>query len=568
MSKSDTKSLSVLVIGRPERAEELIKEIDPAATVEHVESLDAALRSLRAEPSVDIVISQASELLPLQGSHFTGQAAAIIDGVNHGVCIVGKTGELVWANPIMLSFPRGVRERVSHHCLETFASATAEGRLSSSQLRGRRFSFRTADNEHFEVTATPVIDLHNRVTQVAAVVWDATNARRLQSKIDAIDQCGRELVSLDVDQLSRLNASERLALLEQKILHCTRDLLHFDNFEVRVLDRKTGRLDLVLASGLPADADHVDLYASSTGNGICGNVAARGRSYICPDTATDSHYIPGLENAKSSLTVPLRLHDRVVGVANFESTKPAAFSEDDKQFAEIFARYVALALHILELLVTERQATAGLLRSNVMAEITGPLNDIVTDSESLVEDYIGHDDLRHRLRSISESAVKIRDTIKELTSGRAGVIGGRSVKGVKKDPILEGKRILIADDEDTIRETVRDALTACGCAVLAASDGVAAIDLIARNSFDLVVSDIKMPLKSGYEVFAAAKEANPHTPVILSTGFGYDPNHAIVRARREGLAAVLFKPFKIDQLLTEIRTALQSATEAPAVRPG
>ena len=67
-----------------------------------------------------------------------------------------------------------------------------------------------------------------------------------------------------------------------------------------------------------------------------------------------------------------------------------------------------------------------------------------------------------------------------------------------------------------------------------------------------------MPVKNGYEVFAAAKNENPNTPVILTTGFGYDPNHSIIRARREGLSAVLFKPFKVDQLLGEIRSALKS----------
>ena len=44
--------------------------------------------------------------------------------------------------------------------------------------------------------------------------------------------------------------------------------------------------------------------------------------------------------------------------------------------------------------------------------------------------------------------------------------------------------------------------------------------------------------------------------MILMTGFGYDPNHSIVRARKEGLSAVLFKPFKVDQLMHEIRSAL------------
>ena len=127
-----------------------------------------------------------------------------------------------------------------------------------------------------------------------------------------------------------------------------------------------------------------------------------------------------------------------------------------------------------------------------------------------------------------------------------------------RDPLLDGKRILLADDEELIRETVRDVLTGFGCEVHAVDDGAAAIALLQAEPFDLVLSDIKMPNKNGYEVFAATKEADPKTPVILTTGFGYDPNHTIVRARREGLSAVLFKPFKVDQLLEEIRTALKS----------
>ena len=65
-----------------------------------------------------------------------------------------------------------------------------------------------------------------------------------------------------------------------------------------------------------------------------------------------------------------------------------------------------------------------------------------------------------------------------------------------------------------------------------------------------------MPCKNGYEVFAAARTASPTCPVILITGFGYDPNHAIVKASKEGLNGVLFKPFKLDQLMCEVRNAL------------
>jgi DNA-binding NtrC family response regulator len=91
-----------------------------------------------------------------------------------------------------------------------------------------------------------------------------------------------------------------------------------------------------------------------------------------------------------------------------------------------------------------------------------------------------------------------------------------------------------------------------------AKDGAEACALLAGEPrFDLVISDIKMPHKNGYEIFAAANKIGHGPPVILMTGFGYDPNHAIVRASQEGLAAVLFKPFKVDQLMVEVRSALK-----------
>ena len=65
-----------------------------------------------------------------------------------------------------------------------------------------------------------------------------------------------------------------------------------------------------------------------------------------------------------------------------------------------------------------------------------------------------------------------------------------------------------------------------------------------------------MPDRSGYEVFRTAREVSPDTPVILMTGFGYDPHHSIVRASQEGLQSFLFKPFKAVQLIDEVRKAL------------
>lgn len=555
MSESSTKQLHVLLLGDPAPGAALTRWVGEHTQVSKVDTFDEALVALRHEP-FDVIIAAAADFIPLQGVHVSGQAEVILDSVTQGVCIVSESGELDFANPKMLAFPDDVRDRIVTCCLETFQWAKGAVESGEAQVRGRRFSIEIEKCGSYEAIATPVIDMHQRITEVCAVVWESTGARRLQEKIDAIDQAGRELLSLDIEQMGKLDVHERLSLIEQKILRFTKEILHFDNFVVYVIDRKSNKLEPVLVWGLTEERAATEIYATTESSGICGYVAARGRSYICPDTSRDSRYLPGIDNAQSSLSVPIFLHDEVIGVVNFESDRLAAFNEDDRQFAEIFARYIGLALHLLELLVTERRVTTGKLGSDVMTGLTGPLNDLMTETENLLEDYIGHDDLRRRLRQISDNATTMRDRLKELTSPTGGIVAfDRSAKA-KIDPTLAGKRILIADDEDMIRDTVRDVLSGYGCDVRTVEDGVQAIQLIAENEFDLVLSDIKMPGKSGYEVFAAAKEANADTPVILTTGFGYDPNHTIVRARREGLAAVLFKPFKVDQLLSEIRIAL------------
>ena len=138
------------------------------------------------------------------------------------------------------------------------------------------------------------------------------------------------------------------------------------------------------------------------------------------------------------------------------------------------------------------------------------------------------------------------------------VLGAKDVKAVADDPVLSGAKILVADDEQNIRNTISDVLRKYQVDVTLAPTGAEAILMLEAGEFNLVISDIRMPDKTGYDVFAAVRKKSQTLPVILMTGFGYDPDHCIVRASQEGLQAVLFKPFKVDQLLSEIRKALQS----------
>jgi CheY-like chemotaxis protein len=119
--------------------------------------------------------------------------------------------------------------------------------------------------------------------------------------------------------------------------------------------------------------------------------------------------------------------------------------------------------------------------------------------------------------------------------------------------------VLVADDDANIRTTIVDILRKYKAVVTACDNGGDAVTHLETDApFNLVISDIKMPDRTGYDVFAAARKKSQTLPVILMTGFGYDPNHCIVRASQEGLQAVLFKPFKVDQLLAEVRKALQA----------
>jgi CheY-like chemotaxis protein len=255
------------------------------------------------------------------------------------------------------------------------------------------------------------------------------------------------------------------------------------------------------------------------------------------------------------LTVPIYLHDQVIGTFNIEARSTGAFTEDDRQFAEIFGGYIAIALHMLEVLVVESHTTTGRLADNVINELASPLADILCDASTLMEDYIGHDDLRHRLQAIIDNVALIKECVKQVTKPDGGILGSRP-KQPTIDPLLAGKRVLVIDDEQIIRDTVREVLCKYGCVVDTARDGDEADALIRQQGFNLVLTDIRMPGKTGYEVFRAVREIRPECPVIFMTGFGYDPSHSIIRAEPEGLAAVLFKPFKVDELLKEVRSAV------------
>ena len=116
-------------------------------------------------------------------------------------------------------------------------------------------------------------------------------------------------------------------------------------------------------------------------------------------------------------------------------------------------------------------------------------------------------------------------------------------------------RILLAEDEDEVRDTYTEALRAHDHEVVAAADGVEAIRLLSQSRFDVVITDHSMPGKTGLDVARAATALVPAIPVILLSGFAMQEEPE--RIRECGVRFALTKPCPLNDLLGKVREALE-----------
>ena len=117
-------------------------------------------------------------------------------------------------------------------------------------------------------------------------------------------------------------------------------------------------------------------------------------------------------------------------------------------------------------------------------------------------------------------------------------------------------RILVAEDEDPLRALVARAITDLGHTVVTAFDGADALDILTREhgSFDLLLTDIRMPLMDGIALALATARDHPNIVILLMTAY------ADQRERASNLDAlihdVILKPFTLAEIKTAVNGAL------------
>lgn len=117
-------------------------------------------------------------------------------------------------------------------------------------------------------------------------------------------------------------------------------------------------------------------------------------------------------------------------------------------------------------------------------------------------------------------------------------------------------RILVVDDEESIREFLEIMLRKEGYEITLAEDGLRAKDLLTKKTFDMVISDLQMPGMTGLELLKHVKESYPDLTFMMITAFGTTEN--AVEAMKMGAYDYLTKPFKIDEVRLNVYNALRA----------
>ncbi len=555
-----------------------------------------SLADVAAEPFSAVFLLAQGEL---GGSRIARllQSEQILAGMPDAVAVLDSSNCVVWANEKLVEWAgagegeKGLIGQNFYHVLGNpeiigpdfcpFHTALSTRKASSSTLR-------TPDNQYFKVHAAPVevssasgnspdaiLPAAEAPTHLIVTVRDVSDEVLQHQKLSAIHQAGMELADIKPDELQEMDVADRIELLKSNILHYTKDLLNFDLIEIRLLDPKSGCLQPLLSAGIDPNAAGQDIFARPQRNGVTGFVAATGKSYLCEDTQQDPLYLQGAEGAKSSLTVPLILHDEVIGTFNVESTDSAAFSESDLQFLEIFSREIALALNTLDLLAAEQATTAVKSIEAIYSAVALPVDDILNDAVSVLERFIGHEpELTERLQRILKNTRDIKRTIQRVGEKFAKSEDDQLWQTSDR-PLLQDSHVLVVDEDESVRSAAHELLERYGCVVETAHNGNEAICML-RNTgadmgYDCIIADIRLPDMNGYELMCRLGEVIAPLPLLLMTGFGYDPGHSIVKARKAGLKAVLYKPFRLEQLLDSVEMVVtdqaaqdQGTVESPS----
>jgi DNA-binding response OmpR family regulator len=148
-----------------------------------------------------------------------------------------------------------------------------------------------------------------------------------------------------------------------------------------------------------------------------------------------------------------------------------------------------------------------------------------------------------------------------LHQKRGSFSAGRADKKERADRVGQIQKILVVDDDPSIRQVMTDLLTLAGYVVTTADDAESALALIEKNPFEMLITDLGLPQMDGWQLSVAARRCQPNLGILaISSWQGTD---AEARMSEHGIDLIVWKPFRFDQ----IKEAIDRMNSLLAARP-
>ena len=126
---------------------------------------------------------------------------------------------------------------------------------------------------------------------------------------------------------------------------------------------------------------------------------------------------------------------------------------------------------------------------------------------------------------------------------------------------MAGERILVTDDEELILQLCRRILVKKGYEVEIASSGIRALEVFQQGSFDILLTDIKMPGMNGLQLIEEARKHQPGIATMVITGHGsFD---TAIESLKLGVMAFIVKPFTPDTLVSSVQSVIEKRRYLP-----